>query len=367
MTLRWWQQAAVDLVFPDQTRENGQISNLILIEPTMETEIMKPKSTNATLALMLGACLALPLAAQGQTYSAGPDVTVLQGFKAGGGSDALAQMVQPFLAKELGVTFINRYQPGATGAIAWTILAKQTEADGKTISITNTPMLMTNYIMNPTMQYAIDDLTPLANVVTDPGVIVVGKDSKYKTIKELLDDVRANPGRVTIGNSGVGGDDFFSVIMIEKATGLKFQQVPFAGDGPSWAAALAGKIGASANNLGITFPQVKAGNLRVLAVFTESRVPDLPDVPTMKELGINVVAGSSRGYSAPKGIPEAAKKEFLAALGRVIADPEFKKVAATRAMTIDYKAGDDYAKFLKDQEVTFTKIWNEVKDHVGKK
>ncbi|MEO8280164.1 MAG: tripartite tricarboxylate transporter substrate binding protein [Ideonella sp.] len=321
----------------------------------------------SVLALLLSAGLALPFAAQAQKYSAGSDVTVVQGFQAGGGSDALAQLVQPYLAKELGVNFVNRYQPGATGAIAWTGLAKQTAADGKTVSITNTPMLMTNYIMNPTMQYSIDDLTPLANVVTDPGVIVVAKDSKYKTIKDLLDAVRASPGHITIGNSGVGGDDFFSVIMIEKATGLKFQQVPFAGDGPSWAAALGGKIDASANNLGITYPQVKSGNLRVLAVFTDKRVAELPDVPTLKELGIPVVAGSSRGYSAPKGIPEAAQKEFIAAMGRVIANPDFKRDAAARAMVIDYKAGAEYASFLKDQEVAFNQIWKEVKDQVTKK
>jgi putative tricarboxylic transport membrane protein len=317
-------------------------------------------------AFVLAACLALPLAAHAQKYSAGDEVTVLQGFQAGGGSDALAQLVQPYLAKELSVNFVNRYQPGATGAIAWTQLAKQTKADGTTVSITNTPMLMTNYIMNQSIKYSIEELTPLANVVTDPGVIVVSADSKYKSIKDLLDAAKANPGKLTIGNSGVGGDDFFSVIMIEKASGLKFQQVPFAGDGPSWAAALANKIDASANNLGITYPQIKAGKMRALVVFTEQRVPELPDVPTMRELGVDVVAGSSRGYSAPKGIPEAAKKEFIAAMDRVIANPNFKRDAAERAMVIDYKAGEQYASFLRNQEKAFNQIWNEIKDDVKK-
>ncbi len=315
-------------------------------------------------AVVLAMSLILPFAAHAQKYSPGKEVTVLQGFKAGGGSDALAQLVQPFLSKELGVDFVNRYQPGATGAIAWTQLAKQTKADGLTVSITNTPMLMTNYLMNDSIKYSIDELSPLVNVVTDPGVIVVSKDSPYKTIKDLLNAAKEKPGRITIGNSGIGGDDFFSVIMIEKASGLKFQQVPFSGDGPSWAAALANKIDASANNLGITFPQVKAGNLRVLAVFTEQRVPELPDVPTMREIGIDVVAGSSRGYSAPKGIPEQARKEFIAAMNRVIANPEFKKAAADRALVIDYKAGDDYGSFLKNQETVFKGIWDEIKDSV---
>ncbi len=314
-------------------------------------------------ALLLAGALALPLSAQAQTYSAGDEITVLQGFKAGGGSDALAQLVQPYLAKELGVNFVNRYQPGATGAIAWTQLARQTKPDGTTISITNTPMLMTNYLMNPSMQYSIGDLTPLANIVTDPGVLVVGKDSPYKTIQEFMEAAKARPGKITVGNSGVGGDDFFSVIMLEKASGLKFQSVPFAGDGPSWTAAMAGKIDASSNNLGITFPQIKAGNLRPLAIYAEKRSPDIPDVPTLKELGIDVVAGSSRGYSAPKGIPEEARKEILAAFDKVIANPDFKRDAAARALAIDYKRGDDYASFLKNQEATFTDIWAEIKDN----
>jgi putative tricarboxylic transport membrane protein len=307
------------------------------------------------------AALALPFAATAQQYSPGTEVIVLQGFKPGGGSDALAQLVQPYLTKELGANFVNQYLPGATGAIAWTKLAKQTAPDGKTISITNTPMLMTNYLMNPTIKYSIDELTPLANVVTDPGVIVVSKDSPYKTAKEFLDAARAKPGRMTAGNSGVGGDDYFSTIMIERASGLRFQKVPFEGDGPSWAAALAGKIDASFNNVGITFPQIKAGNLRALAVFTEKRLPELPDVPTLRELGINVVAGSSRGYSAPKGMPEKAQKEFIAAMERVVKNPDFQKDAAARAMNIDFKAGDEYAKFLKEQEIAFKEIWEEVK------
>lgn len=313
--------------------------------------------------VLIGAIsLALPIAANAQSYSAGNDITVLQGFKAGGGSDALAQLVQPYLAKELGVNFVNRYQPGATGAIAWTQLAQQTKPDGTTISITNTPMLMTNYLMNSSIKYSIEDLTPLANIVTDPGVLVVAKDSPYQTIDDFLEDAKKNPGKVTVGNSGVGGDDFFSVIMIEKATGLKFQSVPFAGDGPSWTAAMAGKIAASSNNLGITFPQIKAGNLRVLALYADERSPDIPDVPTLKEKGIDVVAGSSRGYSAPKGMPEQAQQEFLDAMDRVIENPDFKRDAAARALPLDYKRGEDYVSFLQNQEKVFTEIWNEIKD-----
>ena len=289
-------------------------------------------------------------------------INVMQGFKAGGGSDALAQLTQPFLEKAIGTTFVNQYIPGATGAIAWTQLAKTTRNDGYTISITNTPMLMTNYIMNKEISYNINELTPIANVVTDPGIVVVSKDSPYKTAEEFFAAVRKNPGKITVGNSGIGGDDFFTTLIVEKAGGMKFQMIPFQGDGPSWQAAMGGKIDASFNNLGITFPQIKAGNLRALVLFADERNPNLPDVPTLKELGYDVSSGSSRGYSAPKGIPAEAREALIKAFQAMGNDPKFVKTAEERAMTLDLKYGADYEAYLQKQEKMFREIWNEVKD-----
>ena len=309
--------------------------------------------------LVLFVCV---LAAQA-AFAAYPEkqITVLQGFKPGGGSDTLAQLTQPFLEKVIGQSFINQYIPGATGAIAWTQLAKTSKKDGYTVSITNTPMLQTNYIMNPEITYNISELEPLANVITDPGIIVVGKDSPYKTVQDFMNAAKENPGKITVGNSGVGGDDFFTTLIVEKATGLKFQMIPFEGDGPSWQAAMGGKIDASFNNLGITYPQIKAGNLIPLALFAESRYELLPDVPTLKELGYNVVSGSSRGYSAPGGIPEEAKNTLIEAFRKMSEMPEFIKACNDRASIIDMKFGDEYKKMLEEQEEMFKVIWEEVK------
>lgn len=293
-------------------------------------------------------------------------INVLIGFKPGGGSDALAQLTEPFLEKVLGISFVNQYKPGATGAIAWTQLAKQTKADGYTISVTNTPMLMTNYLINPEIAYNISEFDPLANVVTDPGIIVVAKDSQFKTAEEFLNYAKENPGKTTVGNSGVGGDDFFTTLIVQKATGLKFQMIPFQGDGPSWQAAMAGKIDASFNNLGITFPQIKAGNLRALALFAEERTPMLPDVPTLKELGYDVVSGSSRGFSGPKGMPEEAVNVLIDAFKKIAEDPEFKKAAEASAYNLDFKFGEEYAEYLETQEEVFKEVWEEVKDQYKK-
>ena len=315
----------------------------------------------ATILVVMVSVGLLATTAMAASYPKKP-INVMQGFKPGGGSDALAQLTQPFLEKAIGTTFINQYIPGATGAIAWTQLAKTTRNDGYTISITNTPMLMTNYIMNKEISYNINELTPIANVVTDPGIVVVSKDSPYKTAQDFFDAARKNPGKITVGNSGIGGDDFFTTLIVEKASGLKFQMIPFQGDGPSWQAAMGGKIDASFNNLGITFPQIKAGNLRPLVLFAEERNPNIPDVPTLKELGYDVVSGSSRGYSAPKGIPAEAQEALIKAFKAMGDNPDFHKTAEERALTLDLKYGPDYEAYLQKQEKMFGEIWNEVKD-----
>lgn len=310
--------------------------------------------------------LAIGVSAAFAAYPTKP-ITVTQGFKAGGGSDTVAQLTQPYLEKVLGQSFVNQYIPGATGAIAWTALAQTTKNDGYTLSITNTPMLQTNYIMNEEIKYTIDDLDPIANVVTAPGIIVVSKDSPYKTAQDLFDAMKNNPGKITIGNSGVGGDDFFTTLLFEKATGLKVQMIPFEGDGPSWQAAMGNKIDASFNNLGIVMPQVEAGNLRALALFAEEKYEGLPDVPTMRELGYDLVSGSSRGYSAPKGIPADIREALIEAFKKMAEMPEFVKACADRATIIDMKYGDEYKAMLKEQETKFRQIWDEVKDDYAKK
>lgn len=320
--------------------------------------------------LVLAAALAAttafvsPASAQDGTYTAANDINVLQGFKAGGGSDALAQLVHPFLAEELGVNFINQYIPGATGAIAWTRLAKQSPKDGSTISITNTPMLQTNYIMNPSITYTIDEITPIANIVTDPGIAVVATSSPFQTFEDFVNAAKENPGTVTVGNSGVGGDDYFTSLQFERESGVQLQKVPFQGDGPSWTAAMGGKIDASFTNVGVTFSQIQEGNLRPLAVFSEERLANLPDVPTARELGYDLVAGSSRGYSGPGDFPAEAREQFIAALQRVIDNPDFQAAADKQGLMVDFITGEDYAAFLKTQEGEFKELWDLIKDDV---
>ncbi|WP_181346926.1 tripartite tricarboxylate transporter substrate binding protein [Thalassobacillus sp. CUG 92003] len=288
-------------------------------------------------------------------------IEVLIGFDPGGGSDQLAQLTQPYLKDYLGGSFANEYKPGASGGIAWTSIAQQTENDGYTITITPSPQVVTNYLINSELQYTLDDFDPIANVVTDPAVIVVPSDSEFDTYEDFAKYLEENPKGLNVSHSGVGGDDFFSLLRWKRQTDLDVEMVPYDGDGPSWQAAAGGDVDASFNNLGVVFSQIKEGNLKALALMSEERNEMLPDVPTLKELGVDVVAGSSRGYSAPKGIPEEAKQKLYEAFEKLSEDEEFKEQLKEVALPLDVKVGEEYADYLKQEEEVSSEIWEEVK------
>lgn len=334
-------------------------------------EILKISAKKLSLTVVLPS-LVLGLAACGNSESGGEanadenyptkPISVIQGFDPGGGSDQLAQLTQPYLNEILDTTFTNEYVPGAAGAIAWTRLAQKTENDGYTLSITNSPMLMTNYIINEEFTYNLDDFDPIANVVTDPGIIVVASDSEFETYEDFVKYLEENPGGLNVSNSGVGGDDFFTQLKWMRETGLDIELIPYSGDGPAWQAVAGGEVEASFNNLGVVYSQVQAGNLKALAVFSEERMELLPDVPTVTELGHDVVSGSARGYSAPKGLSEEVKQKLYDAFEQLKEDPEFVEGLEKVALPMDVKIGDEYTQFLKEDEELSREIWEDVKD-----
>ncbi len=286
-------------------------------------------------------------------------VTVIHGFAPGGGSDALGQLVQPFLEKDLKVQFQNVYKTGADGAIAWKEIAHNTKPDGYTLSTLLTKTIL-NSMINKDAGYKMTDFKPIAQVVWDPGILVVAPNSKFQKMQDIIDYSKANPGKLTMTNSGTGGDDWYTAVMIEKLAGISFNNVPYNGDSPAWQAVAGGNGDANSTNASVVIPLVNGGKLKALAVYADQRLPQLPDVPTLKELGINLVQGSARGYLAPKDTPQEIIDILANAIEKVTKDPEFIKAAKAGSLEIIYKKGADYEKALKDEEASMKKVIDEL-------
>jgi len=314
--------------------------------------------------IAVAVALATAAGAQAAEYPRKP-INVLIGFAPGGGSDVMLSMVRPHLEKLFKTTMVPVYKPGSGADIAFTELA-MSKPDGYTVGITTTPQVPINPIVRET-QWKVSDLIPVANVVTDPGILVVRADGPLKTLADFLKAAKEQPGKLTVGASSAPGDDWFAMLMLNAAAKVETNIVPFSGDGPSWQAALAGHTDASANNLSIVYAQVKAGKLRPLALMADKRTPFLPDVPTFKELGYDFTSGSARGFSMPKGTPKEIVNIFAGTVKQVMDSAEFKSNAEKTAFPSDYQNPEEYAAYLKTLEGVYRPLWEKYgKSALGK-
>ena len=314
--------------------------------------------------IAVAVALATAAGVQAAEYPRKP-INVLIGFAPGGGSDVMLSMVRPHLEKLFKTTMVPVYKPGSGADIAFTELA-MSKPDGYTVGITTTPQVPINPIVRET-QWKVSDLIPVANVVTDPGILVVRADGPLKTLADFLKAAKEQPGKLTVGASSAPGDDWFAMLMLNAAAKVETNIVPFSGDGPSWQAALAGHTDASANNLSIVYAQVKAGKLRPLALMADKRTPFLPDVPTFKELGYDFTSGSARGFSMPKGTPKEIVNIFAGTVKQVMDSAEFKSNAEKTAFPSDYQNPEEYAAYLKTLEGVYRPLWEKYgKSALGK-
>jgi putative tricarboxylic transport membrane protein len=311
-----------------------------------------------TSALLFGIAIGVTTASfaqQGDANYPRRPISVLIGYAPGGGSDVMLSMIRPLLEKNLKTTLVPVYKPGAGSDIALAELA-QSKPDGYTTVISTTPQLPINPVVRQT-QYKITDLIFVANVVNDPGILVVRAESPYKTLADFIKGSRDNPGKIGVGVSSAPGDDWFAAQMMQEIGKVKLNVVPFAGDGPSWQAALGGHVDSSANNLSIVYPQVKAGKLRALAIMTEKRSPFLPDVPTFKELGYDISSGSARGFTMPKNTPKAIVDTFANAVKQVMESEEFKSNAEKTAFPSEFMNPEQYAAYIKKLDAIYRPLW----------
>jgi tripartite-type tricarboxylate transporter receptor subunit TctC len=286
------------------------------------------------------------------------EVQIIIPWAAGGATDLIFRALAATTGKYLGKAVIVVNRPGGAGAVGYTE-CMQAKPDGYTLVSAITPLTILPHQVKTAFTYQSFD--PVINVVYDPGMFLVKADSQWKSLKEFLDYAKKNPDMITVGNSGAGGGVHLIALAFEKAAGVKFNHIPFAGGGPSVTALLGGHIHAVTVSPPEGIEHVKAGKLRIIALFAEKRFELFPDVLTVQEQGINFVMGQWRGLAAPKGTPPDVIRKLHDAFKKGMDDPVFRKNAKDMVVNLSYLGPEAFGKLMAHDDEFYTKLVKEIK------
>ncbi|MBL7250508.1 tripartite tricarboxylate transporter substrate binding protein [Alloalcanivorax sp. C16-2] len=285
------------------------------------------------------------------------DIDLIVGYSAGGSTDVLARTLTPYLEDELGgditINVVNR--PGGSGEISFTEIA-HAKPDGYTLAMSNMPGII-NPLIEREPDYALKDFTFLGNIILDPTAILVNADSEFDSLDQWVENARAHPGEARVGNPGRGGAQHTTFERFLLAAGVEATSIPFNGGSRSRAALMGGHISASSMGLAEAAGNVKSGGIRVLAVMAEQRSDLLPEVPTARELGYDVVGGSYRGMIAPAGLDTEVEARLHDALARAVANPEFREAARKRLYLLRYMSGPEQQRLADTLYQEMTALW----------
>ncbi len=281
------------------------------------------------------------------------EIELMVPWSVGGGTDIVFRTFQMVLPKYLRVPVIVVNRPGG-GAVPGYAEAMTKKPDGYYFVAWATPSI-TKVHMSVT-PYDATTFTPVINLVDAPCWVLVPDKSPYKTLEDLLADARARPGKVNMGNAGAGGGTHMIILAFEKAAGVAFNHVPFAGGGPMVVAALGGHVDAVVGSPPEGVPQLESGQMRGLAVFSKKRLEQFPKVPTAAEQGVDFTLGQWRGIAAVKGTDPKKIKYIHDVFHACMQDEDFKALAKNAGILTNYIGTEDFAKFVAEQDKLYEDI-----------
>jgi len=252
-----------------------------------------------------------------------PDKTVqyIIPFTAGGESDIAARLQQQVFKAKFNLEMIVVNRPGAGGGLVWAQL-NSLPNDGYTIAGINLPHIVLQPLEGE-VQYKTEDMTPVYFFHYTPDAIVVASDSPFKSVDDLVKAARAKPEAVTLAGSGTNSANHLAAARFDREMKIKTTYVPFKGTGDLISAVLGGHVSAAMSYSTLAIQQ--KGKMRMLAVATEKRLAQHPDVPTLKELGLNWVDGAYRGIAVPKSTPPAVQKQVSDMMDTINKDPDLRQ------------------------------------------
>jgi tripartite-type tricarboxylate transporter receptor subunit TctC len=307
---------------------------------------MTIRSTRRTTAALLASLVLAPCAVLAQDFPAKP-ITLVVSFSAGGNNDIRARQLGIPVAAMLGKTVIVDNKPGASGNIGHDFVARAA-ADGYTLGIGAMGPLAVNPALYPKMPFDPQkDFTPIVMIERAPLVLVTRADKPYRSLMDVVEAAKAKPGQLTIGNAGAGGAHHLSGELFKQTAGIFMLPIPYKGGGPASQALLSGEMDMMFEQTYAALPSIQAGKTRPLAVTSAKRLPSLPDVPTMAELGYPQVTVSNwLGLVAPKGTPPAVVKKLNETFNKALAAPDMREKITGPGNEIGGGTPEEFAAFI---------------------
>lgn len=301
------------------------------------------------LALLAVALLAMPLAASAWTPDG--DVTVIVAYKAGSGTDTGARLLASQAEKYVGKTLIINNLPGGDGKIGWTELVNA-KPDGRTIGFINLPTF-TTLAVQPGSTFAVSDVVPVCNQLSETGVVVVRADSPWKSLKELVDACKAK-GNLRCSTNGVEASNHTAAQLLATSAGFNYKAIPYGGTADQLLALRQGEVHFSCAKVADVAALCSGDKpeLRILGVFNTARLPEYPDVPTLGELGYyKEWYGSARALVLPKGTPQEIVDFYVEAFRKTMQDPACIEAHNKAGMSLDFKDNRQLAELIAAQEI----------------
>lgn len=298
--------------------------------------------------LLAAALAALPFLSTAQEAYPHKPVTIVVPYPPAGQADLSARPLAGALQQILKQPFVVLNRPGAAGAVGNRAVASAAP-DGYTllvtlVSISTIPEV--ERMLGRPQSYSMDQFAPLALLVADPSVLVVGADKAWRSVKELVEDAKRRPEDIVYSHSGLYGPSHLPMEMFLLAAGIKMRGLPAVGGGPTMALVLGGSAAMWASPPAMAVPQVAGGKLRTLASFGAKRHPAFPDAPTFKELGYDVEFYVWSGAFAPAGTPPAVLATLRDAIRKAVSSAEFTGAMEKMKTPIAYLEGQDFRDFL---------------------
>ncbi|WP_210496910.1 tripartite tricarboxylate transporter substrate-binding protein [Microvirga antarctica] len=284
------------------------------------------------------------------------DYEIMAPAAPGGGYDRTSRAVEQVLKQDkLGTaTVIN--VGGAGGAIGLAQFIRNRSGSDNAMIVGGFGMIA-SFATNKS-KVTLADVTPIARLMSEYSVVVVPKDSPIKTLADLVAQLKKNTNGVSWAGGSAGGTDHILAGSIAKAIGVDPKQVnyvAFSGGGDSLAAIIGGQVTVGVGGFSELADQIKAGNLRVLAISSDKRVPGV-DIPTLKEQGVDASLSNWRGIAAPPGITPAQRQAYLDLIAKVVASKSWKDILQTNGWNDEYLAGDDFKTYIANETTRITEI-----------